>query len=59
MTTVQKLITGLIAVALVTTAVLPKRSTPGVITAAGSAGSSLFSTVMGTSRPSGSQAVVS
>jgi preprotein translocase subunit SecG len=56
MTTIQKLITGLIAVALVTTAVLPKRGTSSVIGAAGSAGSSLFSTVMGTSVPKGAMA---
>ena len=48
MSTIQKLVTGLVAVALVTTAVLPKRQTASVIGAAGSAGSSLFSTVMGT-----------
>jgi hypothetical protein len=48
MSTIQKLVTGLVAVALLTTAVLPKRETSSVISAAGSAGSSLFSTVMGT-----------
>ena len=51
MSTGQKLVTGLIAVALVTTAVLPKRQTSQVIGSFGSAGSSLFSTVMGTSVP--------
>lgn len=56
MSTVQKLVTGLIAIALVTTAILPKRSTANVISAAGGAGSSLFSTVMGTSLPAGSKA---
>jgi hypothetical protein len=56
MSTVQKLVTGLIAVALLATAVLPKRSTANVITAAGGAGSSLFSTVMGTSIPAGAKA---
>jgi hypothetical protein len=57
MSTVQKLVTGLVAVALLTTAILPKRSTANVINAAGGASSSLFSTVMGTSVPSGSKAV--
>lgn len=56
MSTGQKLVTGLIAVALLATAILPKRQTPQVISAAGSAGSSLFSTVMGTSTPAGAKA---
>lgn len=51
MSTGQKLVTGLIAIALVTTAVLPKRQTSQVITAGGGALSNLFSTVMGTSVP--------
>jgi hypothetical protein len=56
MTTVQKIVTGLVAIALLTTAVLPKRNTAGVVSAAGGAGSSLFSTVMGTSVPAGAKA---
>ena len=55
MSTAQKLVVGLIAIGLVTTAVLPKRQTPGVIGAFGSAGANLFSTVMGTSVPIGAQ----
>jgi hypothetical protein len=57
MSTVQKLVTGFVAIALLTTAILPKRQTAGVINAAGGAGSSLFSTVMGTSVPTGSKVV--
>lgn len=55
MSTAQKLVVGLIAIGLVTTVVLPKRQTPGVVTALASGGSSLFSTVMGTSVPAGAQ----
>ena len=55
MSTGQKLVTGLIAIGLLTTAVLPKRQTPGVIGATASGVSGLFSTVMGTSVPAGAQ----
>lgn len=55
MSTGQKLVTGLIAIGLLTTAILPKRQTPGVIGAATSGVSGLFSTVMGTSVPAGAQ----
>lgn len=48
MSLLQKLITGAVAIALVTTATLPKRQTASVINAAGGATSSLFATVMGT-----------
>lgn len=55
MSTAQKIVTGLVAVALITTVVLPKRQTPAVIGATTSGLSGLFSTVMGTSVPAGSQ----
>jgi hypothetical protein len=48
MTTLQKIITGVVAIGLVTTAVLPKRNTASVINASGGALSGLFATVMGT-----------
>lgn len=57
MSTGQKLVTGLIAVALATTVLLPQRQTPAVLGAGLGGLSSLFSTVMGTSVPSGTQKV--
>jgi hypothetical protein len=48
MNTFQKIVSGLIGIALVTTAVLPKRQTAGVLTAGSQGLSGLFATVMGT-----------
>ena len=48
MSTAQKVVTGLVAIALVTTAILPKRQTASVIGAGGNALGNLFATVMGT-----------
>lgn len=48
MSTFQKIITGVVAIGLVTTAILPKRQTASVINAGGGALSGLFATVMGT-----------
>lgn len=56
MSTAQKLVAGLVAIGLFTTAILPKRQAPQVIGAVGTAGSSVFSTVMGTSVPAGAKA---
>ena len=55
MSIVQKLVVGFVAIGLATTALLPKRQTPQVINAAGSATSNVFSTVMGTSTPAGAK----
>lgn len=51
MSTLEKFLTGIVGVALVTTMVLPKRQTPAVITAFGSSLSRVMGTVMGTSIP--------
>lgn len=48
MSTFQKLMTGVVGIALATTLVLPKRQTSQVISAGGGALSNLFATVMGT-----------
>lgn len=42
----QKLIAGLVAIGLLTTAILPGRQTGAVIDASGRAGSGLFGTVI-------------
>jgi hypothetical protein len=49
--TLEKFLTGVVGVGLVTTLVLPKRQTPAVVSAFGTALSRVLSTVMGTSAP--------
>jgi hypothetical protein len=56
MSTLQKVVTGFVAIGLLTTAILPKRQTASVIGAGGGALSNVFSTVMGTSTPAGAKA---
>lgn len=51
MSTLEKFLTGIVGVALVTTLVLPKRQTPAVVGAFGTALSRVMGTVMGTSAP--------
>lgn len=51
MSTLEKFLTGAVGVALVTTMVLPKRQTPQVISAFGTALSRVMGTVMGTMTP--------
>jgi hypothetical protein len=48
MSTVEKVLTALVGVAMVTTLILPKRQTPQVISAFGNAFSNVAGTVMGT-----------
>jgi hypothetical protein len=47
MTTIEKVLMGIIAVGMVTTLILPRRQTPAVINAAGSAFSRSLGTAMG------------
>jgi len=51
MSTLEKFLTGIVGVAMVTTLVLPKRQTPTVVGAFGTALSRVMGTVMGTSVP--------
>lgn len=48
MSTAEKVLTGIVGVALVATLVLPKRQTPQVISAFGTAFSNVLGTAMGT-----------
>lgn len=48
MSALQKFLAGLVAIGLITTAVLPKRETAKVITAAGNAVSNVGGTFLGT-----------
>jgi hypothetical protein len=50
MTTIEKVLTGIIGVALVTTLILPRRQTPQVIQAAGNAFRGSLATAMGTGK---------
>lgn len=52
MTAAQKFVSGLIAIGLVTTLVLPNRQSASVIGAASSGGSKLLGTAMGTAKAS-------
>lgn len=51
MSALEKFLTGVVGVALVTTMILPGRQTPQVTDAAGTALSRVLGTVMGTSAP--------
>lgn len=51
MSTLEKFLTGVVGVALVTTMILPKRQTPAVVSAFGTSLSSVLGTVMGTVTP--------
>jgi hypothetical protein len=51
MSALQKFLTGIIAIGLLTSAVLPKRQTPQVIGATFTGGSKLLGTAMGTAKP--------
>lgn len=48
MSTFEKVLTSIVGVGMVTTLILPKRQTPAVINAFGSAFSKIMGTVMGT-----------
>lgn len=48
MSTIEKFLTGVVAIGLITTAVLPRRETAKVITAAGNAVSNIGGTFLGT-----------
>ncbi len=48
MSTIEKFMTAVVGVALVTTLILPKRQTPQVINATGNLFQKVLSTVMGT-----------
>lgn len=50
MSTIEKFVGGVVAIALVTTLILPKRQTPQVITSAANAGRGLLATAMGTGK---------
>lgn len=50
MTTIEKVLMGIIGVAMVTTLILPRRQTPQVIGAAGTAFSRALGTSMGQTR---------
>jgi hypothetical protein len=50
MTTVEKVLMGIIGVAMVTTLILPRRQTPQVINATGNAFRGSLATAMGTGR---------
>lgn len=50
MTTIEKVLMGIIGVAMVTTLILPRRQTPQVINAAGNAFRGSLSTAMGTGK---------
>jgi hypothetical protein len=49
-TTIEKVMMGIVGVALVTTLILPKRQTPQVIAAGGSAFRGALATAMGTGK---------
>jgi hypothetical protein len=49
-TTIEKVLMGIIGVAMVTTLILPRRQTPQVINAAGGAFRGALSTAMGTGK---------
>jgi hypothetical protein len=49
-TTIEKVLMGIIGVAMVTTLILPKRQTPQVINAPGSAFRGSLATAMGTGK---------
>lgn len=53
MSTLEKFLTGIVGVALVTTLILPKRQTPAVVGAFGTSISKVMGTVMGTVTPKG------
>jgi hypothetical protein len=48
MSTVEKVLMGIVGVAMVTTVLLPKRQTPAVMNAFGSSFSKVLGTAMGT-----------
>jgi hypothetical protein len=48
MSTLEKFLTGVVGVAMVTTMILPKRQTPAVVGAFGGALAKVLGTVMGT-----------
>jgi hypothetical protein len=50
MTTIEKVLMGIVGVAMITTLVLPRRQTPAVIGAAGTAFSRSLGTAMGATR---------
>jgi hypothetical protein len=50
MTTIEKVLMGIIGVAMVTTLILPRRQTPQVIGAAGTAFQRSLGTAMGSTR---------
>lgn len=50
MSTIEKFLTGVIGLAMVTTLVLPKRQTPAVIGAAAKGVSGVIGTAMGSTR---------
>lgn len=50
MTTIEKVLMGIVGVAMVTTLVLPRRQTPQVINATGNAFRGSLATAMGTGR---------
>lgn len=51
MSTVEKIMMGIVGVALVTTLILPKRQTPAVIKAAADFTTGTIGTAMGTAKP--------
>lgn len=51
MSTLEKFLTGVVGVAMVTTMILPKRQTPAVVGAFGTSLARVLGTVMGTSVP--------
>lgn len=50
MSTVEKILTAIVGVGMVTTLILPKRQTPAVVGAFGSAFSKVLGTAMGTAK---------
>lgn len=51
MGTFQKVLLGIVGIGMVTTLILPKRQTPQVVNAFGTAGTRFLGTAMGTSNP--------
>ena len=51
MSTVEKIASGIIGLGLVTTLILPKRQTVGVLSASGTFVQKVLGTAMGTARP--------
>jgi hypothetical protein len=50
MTSIEKVLMGIIGVAMITTLILPRRQTPAVLNAAGNAFSRSLGTAMGSTR---------